>query len=183
MNARIVILTLVAAALVAAPGSVLAQQGPGTCDGSGPHGPMAGPGGGEAFTGHGGHGLLRILPRVAERIGLTQGQLDEIHAIVDSRRSELEGLRDQAAAAREVFHETYDIGDFDEAAFRTFFEAQAQLHVEMQLIGAESVSRVWTVLTIEQQEELLEILELFGSGHGPRHGGGKRLGGDRRGPQ
>lgn len=169
------------AALIAAPAALLAQNGPGNgdCDGSGPHGNggMRGPHGDGAFSGGGAHGLLRMLPRLAERLEISEAQQDQIHAIIDARKPALDVLRDQASAAREVFHDSYEIGDYDEAAFRTFFESQAQLHTEMQLLGAETVSQVWVVLTPEQQQELLEIIELFRDGRGgPRHGGGKRHG-------
>jgi hypothetical protein len=47
----------------------------------------------------------------------------------------------------------------------------------MQLIIAETVAQVWEVLTPAQQQELLELMELFRDGRGgPRHGGGKRHG-------
>ncbi len=178
MKARNIILTITAAALIAAPGLVFAQQGPGggTCDGEGPHGP-AGPGGGGSFSGGPGHHLLRMLPRLADRLELSEAQQDQIRAIVDAQKPAMDSLRDQASAARDAFHETYDLGDYDEAAFRTFYESQAQLHIEMQLLGAETVSQVWGVLTPEQQEDMLELIELFRDGRGgPRHGGGKRLG-------
>lgn len=177
MNARTIILTITAAALLAAPGAIFAQQGPGDCDGSGPHGRMGGPGGGGGFGGQGGHGLLRMLDRVGDRIGLTDAQRTQIETIVDARKPELDALRDQAQAERATFRDGHEMGDFDEATFRNHFELQASLHVEMQLIGAEVASQVWAVLTPEQQTQVLEIIDLIGDGRGgPRHGGGKRLG-------
>ena len=47
----------------------------------------------------------------------------------------------------------------------------------MQLIGADMKAQVFNVLTPEQQEELLELIELFRDGRG---GGGKRFGGGKR---
>lgn len=182
MKARNIILTITAAALIAAPGVLFAQQGPGgggTCDGEGPHGPagQGGPHGEGSFGSNAAHGLLRMLPRLAERLELSDAQKDQIHAIIDAQKPALEALKDQASAARDIFHDTYEVGDYDEAAFRMFFESQAQLHVEMQLIGAETVSQVWDILTPEQQEELLELMDLFRDGRGgPRNGGGKRMG-------
>lgn len=180
MNARITILTIIAAALIVAPAA--AQSGPGTCDGSGPHGP-GGPGPAGFFGGPGGpggHHLIRLLDRVGDRIGLTDTQRTEIESIIDATTPELDALRDQAMAARDAFHDEYSIGDWDETAFRAFFEAQAQLHVEMKLIGAEAASRVWAVLTPEQQSEVLDLIALFRDGSGgPRHGG-KRHGGGWR---
>jgi Spy/CpxP family protein refolding chaperone len=179
MRVRPIVLIIAAAAILAAPLVLFAQAGGGNCDGSGPHGPRGGQGMYGGPGGHGGHGLLRMLPRLAERLELTQGQQDQIQAIIDAQKPAMEDLGAQAAAARETFHSSYGIGDFEETDYRTFFEAQAQLHVEMQLIGASTISQVWDVLTPEQQQQLLDLLELFRDGRGgPRHGGGKR-----RGPQ
>lgn len=180
MKARNIILTITSVALIAAAGVVFAQQSPGECDGSGPRGPhgsMGGPGGGGAFGGQGGHGFLRMLPRLADKLDLTQGQQDQIQAIIDAGKPELDVLREQAQTARDEFRELYPMGNFNETAFRSHFESQAQLHVEMQLIGADMMSQAWAVLTTEQQEELQELMELFGNGRGgSRNGGGKRLG-------
>jgi len=179
MKVRNIILTITAAALIAAPGIIVAQQGPGgtgTCDGNGPHGAMGGPGEG-GFGGHGQHGFLRMLPRLADKLDLSEDQLSRIQAIVEAGRTEIEPLREQAQTARDDFRELYPMGSYDEIVFRTHFESQAQLHVEMQLIGAGMMSEAWAVLTTEQQEELLELMELFRDGRGgPRNGGGKRLG-------
>ena len=180
MKARKIILTITAGAIIAAAGVVFAQQGPGNCDGDGPHGPqgsMGGPGGGGAFGNQGGHGMLRMLPRLADKLDLTQEQQDQIQAIVDAGKPGLEALREQAQTARDEFRELYPMGSFDETTYRSHFESQSQLHVEMQLIGANMMSQAWAVLTTEQQEELQELMELFGNGRGgPRHGGGKRVG-------
>ena len=177
MKARNIILTITAGAIIAAAGVVFAQQGPGDCDGSGPHGRMGGPGDGRAFGNQDGHGLLRMLPRLADKLDLTQGQQDQIQAIIDAGRPELEALRQQTQTARDAFRNLYPMGSFDDAAFRSQFESQAQLHVEMQLIGAEMASQAFAVLTPEQQQELLDLMDLFRDGRGgPRNGGGKRHG-------
>jgi Spy/CpxP family protein refolding chaperone len=185
MKTRIAILTITALTLIAFPFAASAQSGPGDCDGSGPHGPamMGGPGGPGEAGGPEGHGLLRMLSRIGERIGLTEAQQTEVQAIIDARQPELENLHEQAAASREAFRASHEFGDWNEAAFREHFTSQAQLHVEMKLIGAEMASQVWDVLTSEQQQQLLDIIELIGPGHGPGKGGGKRFGGGRRGPQ
>jgi Spy/CpxP family protein refolding chaperone len=178
MKARTVLLTLTAAALISAP-AAMAQTGPGDCDGTGPHGSgiMGGPGG---HGGHGGHGFLRMLPRVADKIGLSDEQLDRIQTIVETYRPTLEALHEDAVAEREAFRDTYGFGSYDETVFRDHFDSQADLHVEMKLIGARMTSEVWSILTSEQQEELLELIELFKPGEGrggKRHGGGTRYGG------
>ena len=117
MKARNIILTITAVAIIAAAGVVFAQQGPGDCDGSGPHGRMGGPGGGGAFGDQSGHGLLRMLPRLADKLDLTQGQQDQIQAIIDAGQPELEALRQQTQTARDAVRELYPIGSFDETTF------------------------------------------------------------------
>jgi len=181
MKARTILLTITVITLIAFPFAASAQQGPGDCDGTGPHGPKmmgdpSGPGG--TVGGFGGEGLLRMLPRLADRIDLSQAQSDQIQAIVDAQRPALEALRDQAAANRNAFRDSHELGDFNETEYREHFETQAQLHVEMQLLGAATVAQVWDVLTPGQQQQVLDLLELMGPGHrgGNRFGGGKRLG-------
>jgi len=170
MKARTLILTIAAAALIAAPGVVIAQHGPG----GGPHGGggmFGGPGG------HGGQGLLRMLPRLTEKLDLSDDQQVQIEAILDTELPAIRDLAEQAATARQDFRDTHGPGDFDEVGYRAFFESQAQIQIGIHLLGARTISMVWDVLTPEQQGELQDLLDLFGPGHGgKRHGGGKRVG-------
>ena len=180
MKARTLILTIAAAALIAAPAVLTAQQGPGgpgggSCDGTGPHG--GGMGGPHAGGGPGGAGLLHVFQRVADRLELSTDQRTQIEAIIDGHRTATQSLRDEAAEARVEFRDNHGFGDFDEVDYRTFFEAQAQIQVELHLDGASTTAEAWNILTPDQQEQLLEILELFRDGRGGRrHGGGKRVG-------
>ena len=167
MKARTLILTIAAAALIAAPGTVIAQHGPG----GGP------PGGDGMFGGHGGQGLLRMLPRLAEKLDLSDDQQAQIEAILDAELPAIRNLMEQATTARQDFRDTHGPDDFDEVEYRSFFESQAQSQVEIHLLGARTISMVWDVLTPDQQDELQDLLDLFGPGHGgKRHGGGKRVG-------
>jgi Spy/CpxP family protein refolding chaperone len=180
MKARNIILTIAAAALIAAPAVLTAQQGPGgpgggSCDGTGPHG--GGMGGPHDGGGPGGAGLLHVFQRVADRLELSTDQRTQIEAIIEGHRTATQSLRDEAAEARVEFRDNHGFGDFDEVDYRTFFEAQAQIQVELHLDGARATAEAWNILTPDQQEQLLEILELFRDGRGgPRHGGGKRIG-------
>ncbi len=99
MRARNIILTIAAAILIAAPAAVFAQTGPGPGDGSGSGGAWGGGqgphGGGQGRFGNaeGGDGLRffeRMLPRVAEELGLSDEQLSQIQAIVDAARQTIE---------------------------------------------------------------------------------------------
>lgn len=196
MNARNLTLTLTAAALIAVPGLASAQAGPGTCDGTGPHGPhmaggpgncdgtgphgphmMGGPGGPGGPGGHGGHGLLRFIQRVGDRIGLSDAQQAQIQTIVDAEMPAVRDLMEQARTAAEDFRASHGPGDFNDSEYRAFLESQARIHVEARLAGAAAADQVWDVLTPEQQQQVLDLLELMGPGHGPgKRSGGKRLG-------
>jgi Spy/CpxP family protein refolding chaperone len=183
MKIRFIVLTIATAALIAAPGALMAQSGPGgpACDGSGPHGAgmhggRGGPGGDGMFGGPGGPGLLRMLPRLAERLDLSDDQQARIHATLDAELPAIHDLMEQAATARQSFHETHGPGDYDEVAYRVFFEDQARIQVETHLLGARAVSMVWQVLTPEQQDQVRDLLDLMGPGRGGKHHGGGRVG-------
>lgn len=157
MKARRILITALAAAALAAPGTVLAQGGFGGPPGMGLHGGFGGPGF-ERFE--------EMLPRMAEFLDLTDAQQSQIQAILDEETPAIEDLRDQLQTAHEAFRATHEPGQFDEAAFRAFAEPQSQLHVELMVAGARTMSRIHNVLTPEQQEKLQDARGLFG-----RHGG------------
>jgi Spy/CpxP family protein refolding chaperone len=169
MKARNIILTISAAVLLAAPTAVLAQGGPGQGGGYG-----GGWGGGHGLHGDGhGGGMLRLIPRMLRHLDLEPGQEEQIEAILQSARDEIEPLVDQSVEAREAFHLDHGIGDYDETTYRTFFGSLAELDVEIRLVAADAASQAWKILTVEQQEELLDMLENFGRGM-KRRGGGRR---------
>ena len=100
MKTRNIILTILAAVLVAVPGTVVAQSGSGY-----------GPGGGGGYGPHGGHhggiaggdggGILQFLehalPRLAERLELSDEQVAEIEKSYTGRF-----LKEKLACARRV---------------------------------------------------------------------------------
>lgn len=166
MNVRRIVITALAAAALAAPGTVLAQGGFG-----GPHGP--GPG---MHGGFGGPGLERFeerLPQLAEVLELTADQQARIQSILDAEMPAIEALRDQLDDAREAFRATHQPGEFDEAQFRTHAEAQAQLHVELMVATARTMSQIHNVLTDEQLERMQDLRDLRRGPRGPRGGAGR----------
>ncbi len=99
MRARNIILTIAAAALVAVALSLAAQGVPGGGPGDGPGGGAWGHGhhrgGGNNGPGDGLAFFDRMLPRIAEKLGLTDEQLAEIQNIVDAARPEIENYAEQ----------------------------------------------------------------------------------------
>ena len=84
-------------------------------------------------------------------------------------------FRDQMAANRQAHRDAMVPGEFDEATVRAQAEAQAELMVEMRVATARAKSRVFTVLTEEQQRQLQELREQRQACRGGR-GFGKGLG-------
>jgi Spy/CpxP family protein refolding chaperone len=162
MNARKITFILLAAALIVAPGILIAQGGPGGgqegCFGKG-HG-RGGPDGG-------GGGML--LGKFGDKLDLSDEQRAEIEAIMTASRDEGGALREQMQELRTAYRETHEPGVFDEAAIRAHAAEVAAIQVEMQVHRARTHADVYNVLTPEQQEELKELMELFNDR--PRRGG------------
>jgi Spy/CpxP family protein refolding chaperone len=193
MNARHIILTIAALAILAAPAAVLAQQGPGpgagegTCEGTGPgagSGTGSGMGAGRSFHGHG-HGrhhddgvrglgfFDRRLPRLAERLGLSDEQVEQIQAIVDEARPTMDEYAEQLRVEREAYREANDDPrTFDEGAFLTHAAAMHEIQTALGVVVGQTKANVFGVLTDEQIEQLGEMRDNF-EGRS-RRGGGRR---------
>ena len=155
MKTRNIILTIVAAALIAVPGSAVAQSGPGG-GGYGPHG-----GHHRGFAGGNGGSILQFLehalPRLAERLELSEEQVAEIQAILDEEGPVIQGYVEELRSGREAWRETNDPAVFDEGAVRTFAESQGSIHIELMVVADRAKARVFQVLTVEQREQLEEM--------------------------
>lgn len=163
MRARNIILTIAAAALIAVPLTLVAQGVSGGGNGQGPGG---GPGGGS--WGHGpqggdngfDHGLgfmERMLPRLAEELGLTDEQLQEIQAIVDNERPKIEELSAKMRALHETRRESHDPAVFDEGEVRSFAAELAPIQADLMVVGEEARAKALQVLTEEQRQQLEEM--------------------------
>jgi Spy/CpxP family protein refolding chaperone len=169
MKARTIILTIAAAAIFAAPASVLAQ-GPGA--GFGPHSGH-GPGFDQGFgPGPGLSGFEHMLPRLTDRLDLSDEQVAAIENIIDARRPVIEGYVEQLREAREGYRESHaDPTAFDEAAFRAHAEQQAQIQVELMVAAQSAKAEILSQLTADQ---LAQLDELRGSRkHSMRRPGGR----------
>jgi len=183
MKARHIILTIAAIVALAAPTAVFAQTGPGPGEGDG-SGPGLGSGFGHHGGGRGGFGsgdgsdglrfFERMLPRLAEELGLSDEQLDQIQGIIDATGPEIERLAGLLRDGREAYRaEHNDPTIFDEGAFRAHAAAQHQIQTELGLVVGRTKANVFSVLTPEQIEELEGMRRGFGS-KSYRRGGGRR---------
>ena len=161
MKTRHIVLTIAAAVLIAIPGSALAQGGPG-------FGPGGGGGQGPHCGGHhgnfagGGGGILQFLehrlPRLAERLELSDEQVAQIQAIADEARPTIDDYVEQLRAGRESYRTANpDPLAFDETAFRAHVEAQHDLQIELMVVAAKTRAQVFEVLTPDQRSQLEEM--------------------------
>ena len=168
MRARNIILTITAAILIAVPGALLAQSPPGGGNGQGPCGGGRGPGGGA--WGHGPHGEVfdrgpgglgifeHMLPRMAESLGLTDGQLEQIEVILDEARPQIESYVEQLQAGREAYREAHpDPATFDEGAFRAHAAEQNRIQVDLMALTQSTRAKAFAVLTPDQLAQLEEM--------------------------
>ncbi len=159
MKTRNIILTIVAAALLAVPGSALAQGGPGYGPGRGGFGPHGGHHGG--LAGEDGGGILQflehMLPRLAERLELSDEQVAQIQVILDEEGPVIQGYVEELRGGREAWRETNDPAVFDEGAVRAFAESQGAIHVDLMVAADHAKAGIFQVLTPEQREQLEEM--------------------------
>ena len=176
MKTQKIILTILAAVLIAVPGSALAQSGPGYGPGGGGYGPHGGHLGG--FAGGDEGGILRflehMLPRLAERLELSDEQVAQIQAILDEARPDIEKyvglLRERREAHRAANN---DPTVFEDVAFRLHIADQHADQVELMVVAGTAKADVFQVLTPEQREQLEEMRGDFGK-RSLRRGGGRR---------
>jgi Spy/CpxP family protein refolding chaperone len=183
MRARKIILTIAAAAFLAAPTAVFAQNGPGPGDGTGSGGAWGGGqgrhGGDQGRIGNpeGVDGLRffeRMLPRLAEELGLSDEQISEIQAIVDTARQKIEeeGYVEQLKAEREAYRAAHeDPTYFNADDFRAHATIQHEIQTELGVVAGQAKAKAFDVLTPEQRQQLEEMRGKFGHKNLRRSGG------------
>ena len=161
MKTRNIILTILAAVLIAVPGSALAQSGPGYGPGGGGgYGPHGGHHGG--FAGGDGGGILpfleHMLPRLAERLELSDEQVAQIQTILDKARPDIEKYVGLLRDGREAYRTANDNPTiFEETVFRAHAADQHIFQVELMVVAGKAKADVFQVLEPEQREQLEEM--------------------------
>ncbi len=159
MKARNIVLTITLAVLVAAPLVIVAQTPQGNGPGSGQGGPHRGGGHSGSFGGGQGLGFFdRMLPRVAEQIGLSEEQVEQIQGVVDEIRPTMESYLEELRAGREEYRAlNNDPTVFDEGAFRAHADTQHEIQTNLRVVVEKTKAEVFGILTPEQREELEEM--------------------------
>jgi Spy/CpxP family protein refolding chaperone len=172
MKTRTIILTIAAAAIVATPAAVLAQS-PGT--GFGPHSGHE-RGFDEGFgPGPGLGGFEHMLPRLTERLDLSDAQVAAIKGIIEARRPVIEGYAEQLREEREAYRAANpDPTTFDASSFRAHAEKQAQIQVELMVAVQGARAEILSQLSADQ---LTQLEEMRGARkHSMRRPGGRHHG-------
>ncbi len=114
---------------------------------------------------------------MAEILGLSEEQEEQIQVIREEERAANVALREKMQEYRDQMWALTDAGDFDEKAIRVLAEGKADVQVEMAVAKARMQSRIHAIMTSEQQElaEKLRSVRKDRRGKGKRGSGGGRF--------
>lgn len=115
---------------------------------------------------HMGMGPGKRFARMAKKLDLTDAQQEQVKAILTSEREIVAPLRQQLAEYRQNLRKAIEAEPFDEATVRALAAGQNETRVELVVSRARTKSRIFALLTPEQQE-LAKKLGPMGEG---RHG-------------
>ncbi len=154
MKKKILVSLILFTALIGFTGVAGAQGGPpGHHPGNGGwSGPQAGDMGGPGKF----HRILHML-KMANDLGVTDEQIEQIEVILDTARPQFEALGEQLRTQGEAWQEANDPAVFDEAAARQFADSQAALRADMMVQHMQTRAAVLSILTPEQREALEQI--------------------------
>ncbi len=125
-----------------------------------------------AHKGHHGdyrHGYLgseEMLEKMKEKLDLDEGQVAQIRAILQGLRTQLEPLKREKRANREILQAMVFKGTYDEAELERTAKAQGDLKAQMIMLRVKSRVEVMKVLNASQQEKYKEY---FAQRKGYRH--------------
>lgn len=139
--------------------------------------PMGGGGPGGAFPGDRME-ARRMGPegkfaRMADVLGLSEPQREQVRAILQAEREKTAPLRQAMGESQRQLRQAMHAATIDEAAIRTAVANQAQLRAELIISRARTRSQIHALLTPEQRalaEKLQPLLEGGRGRHPHRHG-------------
>lgn len=152
MKKRFFVITAMAAVLACSAQPVLAGAGRGPGSGQGCDKPVAG----------------ERMERMADILGLSAEQNEQVRSIRESEREAAAPLRQQLAENRAKLHAAADAQPFDEAAVRALAAEQAATRTELIVARARMQSRINAVLTFEQRQLAEKLRPRRHEGRGER---------------
>jgi Spy/CpxP family protein refolding chaperone len=125
------------------------QRGPGMGRG------MMGPGGPGMRGGPGGPFGMAGLP--LRGLDLTEAQLQQVRAIMESHRDDQKAIGDRMGTARKALHEAVAADVFDEAAIRAKATEVGAVEADAAVLQAKIHGEVFGILTPEQVKKAKEL--------------------------
>lgn len=124
-------------------------------------------------------GPMRHVERMAEELGLSDSQRQQIEAIINAQHEQDAPLMERIADGKRQLWEASRGGVMDEATVTALAAAQAQLMSEMMVSRLRVKTQIFAVLTPEQQAQAENLDDERGPGCGGAGCGGPGCG---RGP-
>lgn len=117
-----------------------------------------GPGSGQR-AGYEGRGWHRDagMPRLFERLDLSQQQREQINQIMDEDKQTRQERKKALWENRKVLRDQSMADTYDAQRVQELADQQAKLNAELAVIRTETFHRVYSVLTPEQKQKLAEM--------------------------
>lgn len=117
-----------------------------------------------ARPGRGEHGMFG--QRMAQQLGLTDAQQQQIKSIMETEKPKMQPLMQQLKQERQQMNMLTDSGNFDEAAVRAAASKQAQTETDLAVERARVKSQIFAVLTPDQRTKAQEMQKNFAGRRG-----------------
>ncbi len=133
--------------------------------------------------GHGGKegppNAERMMERMTEKLDLSAQQQDQLGALLEANRENMQAGRDDMRSARETLKDAVAAENLDESAIRQASAVVASLQTEHALNRAAFLQQIREILSPEQMAEFQELKERRHERRAERRGRGFGPGGDR----
>jgi Spy/CpxP family protein refolding chaperone len=116
--------------------------------------------------GPGALGLFGPLPMMAQQLGLTDTQKDQIKSLAQSHADEWKALLDREVAARNAEQAAITATQFDEVTIRQKSAELAAVQADIAVARARARGELLQILTTDQQNTLKQLESHAGQGGG-----------------
>lgn len=123
---------------------------------------FAGARGSLGFAGHRGDGSCghgAMMHRIADKLGLTDAQRNEIQGILKAHKEELKGEMEKVRASRQDQFSAIHSETFDEGVIRAAAGKAAEAEADLAVTRGKIASEVREVLTPDQRAKAAEVLK------------------------
>jgi len=116
-------------------------------------------------------GPMGLIGPIANRLGLSDAQKDQLKGIMDAHHDEFTSLADRAAAAHKALEQVIMTDPVNDAAVQQASEGVAAVQSEMAVASAHVRAEIFQILTEEQKGTLKQLIA--NRDQRPRHGRGR----------